>query len=76
MRNLTMAGGCLDAPCHRAKRLEFWRVFIDAERLASDFLDALVSYRFFPIPEIHWPHSHQFRSGRLASRRRNRDFTT
>jgi hypothetical protein len=44
------------------KRLEFWRVLIDAEHMASDFLasglhDAFVSYRFFPIPEIRWPHS-------------------
>ena len=36
MRNLTMADGCVDAPCHRMKRLESWRVFIDAEHMASD----------------------------------------
>jgi hypothetical protein len=36
MRNLTMADGRLDAPCHRMKRLESWRVFIDAEHMASD----------------------------------------
>lgn len=35
MRDLTMADGCLDAPCHRTKRLEFRRVFIDAEHVAS-----------------------------------------
>jgi hypothetical protein len=53
----------LDAPCHRMKRLEFRRVFIDAEHMASDLLlasdlhDAFVYYQFFPIPEIRWPHS-------------------
>jgi hypothetical protein len=62
MRNLTMADGRLDAPCHRMKRLEFGRVFIDAELMASDLLasdlhDAVVSYQFFPISEIRWPHS-------------------
>jgi hypothetical protein len=80
MRNLTMADGRLDAPCHRMKRLEFWLVFIDAEHMASDLQasdlhDAFVSYRFFPIPEIRWPHSHQFRSGRLVGPCRNRNFT-
>jgi hypothetical protein len=62
------------------KRLESWRVLIDAEHMASDFLasglhDAFVSYRFFPIPEIRWPHSHQIHSGRLVGPRRNRYFT-
>jgi hypothetical protein len=62
MRNLTMADGRLDAPCHRMKRLEFWRVFIDAEHMASDLLasdlhDAFVYYQFFPISEIRSPHS-------------------
>src|SRR5262245_24366956 len=57
-----MADGCIDAPCHRTKRLESWLVFIDAEHMASEFLasalhDAFISYQFFPIPEIHWPHS-------------------
>jgi hypothetical protein len=56
-----MADGRLDAPCHRMKRLESWRVFIDAEhmasdRLASDLHDAFVSYQVFPILEIRWPH--------------------
>jgi hypothetical protein len=36
MRNLTVADGRRDAPCHRMKRLESWRVFIDAEHMASD----------------------------------------
>jgi hypothetical protein len=61
MRNLTMADGCLDAPCHRMKRLESWLVFIDAEHLASDpasgLHDAFAYYQVFPIPEIHSPHS-------------------
>ncbi len=62
MRDLTMADRCLDAPCRRMKRLESWRVFIDAEHMASDLLasdlhDAFASYQFFPIPEIRWPHS-------------------
>ena len=62
MRNLTMADGCFDAPCHRMKRLESWFAFIDAEHMASDLLtsglhDAFASYQFFPIPEIRWPHS-------------------
>jgi hypothetical protein len=44
------------------KRLEFRPVFIDAEHVASDLLasdlhDAFVSYQFFPISEIRWPHS-------------------
>jgi len=52
-----MVKGCVDAPCHRMKRLESWRVFIDAEHLhqvlasdllASDLHDAFVSYLFFP----------------------------
>jgi hypothetical protein len=61
MRNLTMADGCVDAPCHRMKRLESWRVFIDAEHMASDPAsdrhDAFAYYHFFPIPEIRWRHS-------------------
>src|SRR5262245_8110063 len=61
MRNLTVADGCCDAPCHRMKRLESWPVFIDAEHLASnllasDFHDAIVYYHFFPISEIRSPH--------------------
>jgi hypothetical protein len=44
------------------KRLEFWRVFIDAEHMASDLLasdlhDAIAYYQVFPISEIRWPHS-------------------
>jgi hypothetical protein len=62
MRNLTMADGRLDVPCHRMKRLEFRLVVIDAEPMASDLQasdlhDALVPYLFFPISEICWPHS-------------------
>ncbi|MCK1514813.1 hypothetical protein IVB22_20050 [Bradyrhizobium sp. 190] len=62
MRNLTMADGRLDAPCHRMKRLEFWLVFIDAEHMASDLLasdlhNARPYYQVFPISEIRWPHS-------------------
>jgi hypothetical protein len=36
VRDLTVANGRLDAPCHRMKRLESWRVLIDAEHMASD----------------------------------------
>jgi hypothetical protein len=60
MRDLTVADGCVDAPCHRMKRLESWRVFIDAEHMASDLAsdlhDALAYYQFFPISEIVGPH--------------------
>jgi hypothetical protein len=57
MRNLTVADGRHNAPCHRMKRLEFWLVFIDAEHMASDLQatdlhNAFVSYQFFPISEI------------------------
>ena len=41
MRNLTMADGRLDAPCHRMKRLESWLVFIDAKHMASDLASDL-----------------------------------
>jgi hypothetical protein len=79
MRNLTMADGCLDAPCHRMKRLEFWRVFIDAEHMASEFLasdlhDAFVSYQVFPVSENRWHIRHQFHSGRLVAPCHNRNF--
>jgi hypothetical protein len=75
-----MADGCLDAPCHRMKRLEFWRVFIDAEHMASDLLasdlhDAFVSYRFFPIRKFVGHIRHQFHSERLVGPCRNRNFT-
>jgi hypothetical protein len=39
------------------KRLEFWRVLIDAEHVTSDLDDAFAYYHFFPIPEIRSPHS-------------------
>ena len=79
MRNLTMADGCLDAPRHGMKRLEFWLVFIDAEHMASDLLasdlhNAFASYQVFPILEIRWPHSHEFHSRRLVGPCRNRNF--
>jgi hypothetical protein len=62
MRNLTVADGCVDAPCHQMKRLESWRVLIDAEHMASDLLasdlhNAFASYQVFPIPEIRWSQS-------------------
>jgi hypothetical protein len=42
------------------KRLEFWFVFIDAERVASDLAsvlhDAFAYYHFFPPTEVRWPH--------------------
>jgi hypothetical protein len=76
-----MADGRLDAPCRRMKRLEFWRVFIDAEHMASELLtsglhDAFVSYRFFPTWKLVGHIRHQFRSGRLVDPCRNRDFAT
>jgi hypothetical protein len=56
-----MADGRFDAPRHRMKRLESWRVFIDAEPMASDpasdLHDAFAYYQVFPIPEIRSPHS-------------------
>jgi hypothetical protein len=74
-----MADGRFDAPCHRMKRLESWRVFIDAEHMASDLAsglhDAFAYYQVFPISEIRSPHSLQFRSGRLVEPCRNRNFT-
>jgi hypothetical protein len=80
MRNLTMAGGCLDAPRHRMKRLESWRVLIDAEHMASDF-----RHQAFTMPLYLTDFSrfrkfvghirHQFHSGRLVGPRRNRNFT-
>jgi hypothetical protein len=74
-----MADGRLDAPCQRMKRLESWRVFIDAEhmapdRLASDLHDAFAYYQVFPITEIRRPDSRQFHSGRLVGPCRNRNF--
>jgi hypothetical protein len=79
MRNLTMADGRLDAPCHRLKRLEFWFVFIDAEHMASDLLasdlhNALASYQVFPIREFIGHIRRQFHSGRLVGPCRNRNF--
>ena len=60
MRNLTAADGCVDAPCHRMKRLEFWLVIIDAEHMASEFLASdsrcLCILPIFPDSEIRCPH--------------------
>jgi hypothetical protein len=79
MRDLTVADGCVDAPCHRMKRLESWRVFIDAEHMASDLAsdlhDALAYYQFFPASEIVGRIRPQFHSGRLVGPCRNRNFT-
>ena len=52
MRNLTVADGCIAAPCHRMKRLEnTWH-----QILAPDHHDAFACYHFFPISEIRSPH--------------------
>ena len=79
MRNLTMADGRVDAPCHRMKRLESWRVFIDAEHMASDpasdLHDAFAYYQFFPIRKFVGDIRLKFHSGRLVGPWRNRNFT-
>jgi hypothetical protein len=86
---LTVADGCLDAPCHRMKRLESWLVFIDAEHLASDpgirswhqkawhqiITMPLHITKFSRFRNFIGHIRHQFRSGRLVGACRNRNFT-
>jgi hypothetical protein len=84
MRNLTVANGRLDAPCYRMKRLESWRVFIDAEHLASDsgirfwhqIFTMLLHLTYFSRFRKFVGHiRHQFHPRRLVSPCRNRNFT-